>query len=92
MTQIVIGMPHNLIIITISLYTKTRCIIICICIHIIIILFPGHNIIIIIFPDFDEPGDEASTCTRSVYVIVISQARGMYGIYCIKARGRMPEG
>ena len=28
----------------------------------------------------------------AVYVIVISRARGMYGIYCTEARGRMPEG
>ena len=28
----------------------------------------------------------------SIYVIVISRARGMYGIYCTEARGRMPEG
>ena len=35
------------------------------------------------------------TCngTPKVYVIVISRARGMYGIYCTEARGRIaPEG
>ena len=26
------------------------------------------------------------------YVIVITRARGMYGIYCTEARGRQPRG
>ncbi len=28
----------------------------------------------------------------SLYVIVITRARGMYGIYCTEARGRKPRG
>ena len=32
----------------------------------------------------------ANTCTHTldIHVIVISRARGMYGIYCTEARGR----
>ena len=36
--------------------------------------------------------DVRANAYMHLYVTVISRARGMYGIYCTEARGRMPEG